>query len=146
MDKGRTQTNRPKDKKSENYAQVRTPARWHRQTIFVKKRKRKRTRQHWWLRRCISTRTWWHIKKSKESQIVATSSNFGNMRTNRKTTKTMKHKWEENSCIDISSDKLERLHMKRPKPSYKRETSRERLYLARSEIIDNNNNNITRKD
>ena len=36
-----------------------------------------------------------YIKKSKEKLIKAAKNSIGNVSTNRKTTKTKKHKWEE---------------------------------------------------
>ena len=47
MDERRTQTNELEDKKTNDDAQGLTSDRWHRQTIKVKKRMRKRIRQHW---------------------------------------------------------------------------------------------------
>ncbi len=46
MGKGGTQTNRPKDKEIEGYAQGFTPERRHKWTEYVKKRRRKQTQQH----------------------------------------------------------------------------------------------------
>ena len=45
MDKGRTLTNGPNDKEIYDYAQGFTSERWHSQTICIKSRRRKRTRQ-----------------------------------------------------------------------------------------------------
>ena len=50
-----------------------------------------------------------YIKKSKERLITATRKSTDNLKVNRTTTTTttQKQTWEENNCIDNSSDKRE---------------------------------------
>ena len=57
-----------------------------------------------------------YIKKNKERLILA--ENCDNLNTDRKTTKTIRQKWEENNCMDFSSDKLARFHTGRRGQDY----------------------------
>ena len=52
VDKGGTQTNRPKHKDIDDYAQGLTPERWPGQILSSKKRRRKRTHEYIGLPRC----------------------------------------------------------------------------------------------
>ena len=70
-----------------------------------------------------------NIKKSKERVITADRNNIVNVRTDRKTTKNKKHKWEENNCMNISRDKLARLQTRRSGYGYEMEISSQRRNL-----------------
>ena len=65
------------------YAQCFILERWNHETLCVKKRMRKRNRQHWGLCRFIYTKSWGQRK---------TNCSSGNLRTDRKTN-TRKLKW-----------------------------------------------------
>ena len=69
-----------------------TPKRRHRGIVSVKER-RKSTHQHWGLSWCNNSRTQGIHKKAKKKPIKIAS--YVNIRTNRKTTKSKKQKWEE---------------------------------------------------
>ena len=79
-----------KRKKIEDYLQVLKAE--IRQTIYVKKRRTKRTSRHW---RLSMGELEDYNKKCKERQIPATSNRSDNINTDWKTTKTRKHKYEK---------------------------------------------------
>ena len=92
MDKGRTQSNRPKYKKVHNYAQGFRSKRYYWQIICDKKRRRKIfTITEEWIDASVEK----CAKKSKERLITAASNNNGNIRPNRK-----KKKSEEKSLYE----------------------------------------------
>ena len=66
------------------------------------------------------------IEKNKERLITASSNSNGNMKTNRKTKQKKKLETEmerkKNNCMNISSDKLARLHTWLKKEIFTKET------------------------
>ena len=87
MNKGGTQTNGPEDKKVDNNTQGLTFERWHRQTIY-KRKKNLPALKIAWMHQYGD-----YIKKSKERLITAASNSTDKIRTNR--TITRKQKQEE---------------------------------------------------
>ena len=80
MDKVGTQTNGPKDKKVDDYAQGFSSKRWH------------EGKDSSALRIVLMHQLKDYIKKSKVRLITAAYNSIGNINTNRKTTKTRKKK------------------------------------------------------
>ena len=92
----RTSTNGP-DKKTHDD----TSQNWHR--LYVKKRRRKRTYQHWRYRRFIDTKTRRLHKKRGGRLITMTRNNTDNTSINRiKNTENKNRK--KNNCMHISSN------------------------------------------
>ena len=79
---------------------------------------------------CMDASKWGikdYIKKSKEKWITVASNTIDNIRINR-TIQKLRNR-NKKKCMDISSDKLLRLHTRQCKHGYERETLREKLNL-----------------
>ena len=72
MNKGGTRTNGLEGKENDDNSQSFTPKRWHRQTLCVKKRRRRRTHLHWRRRRCNNLRTRGIHKKEQRKKTICT--------------------------------------------------------------------------
>ena len=81
---------------------------WNRQTLCVKKRRRKRTHEHWGVRRCIQELEEC-IKKSKKRLIPAANHCSGNISRDKKQQK-LENRNLKNNYMDIISGKLARFH------------------------------------
>ena len=92
MDKGRTRTNEPDDKKVNDNVQGLTFKNWHRQYVSRKEKGREFSS----IEDSVDASIWWlkdYIKKSKERLITVAHNSTDNTKKNR--TINWKEKWEE---------------------------------------------------
>ena len=116
-------------KRPENWwlIHVLTSERWHRLTVSRKERGGGLTN----IVDCIDASLQGpknYIKKSKERLITVASNSLSNIRTV-KQQKLENRNGKRNNCMDISSNKLARLHTRRPRYGYEKDISREKLKL-----------------
>ena len=65
---------------------------------------------------------------------MAVSNSIDNIRTNRTAIETWKQTWNQNKCMDISSDKLAKSQKRRPGHGNERETLREKSNDIKAKI------------
>ena len=126
MNKRGIEINEPKDEEIDFDAWSLRSERWYRQTIYVK------TKIVGSIEGCVDASMHGveeYFLKSKEKLITGVSNSNGKIRPNRKTTKVENKKGKKNNYIDISSNKLTRLHMRRPRNSRDKGTSKEKQNL-----------------
>ena len=70
-----------------------------------------------------------YIKKKKERLITTANNSMGNIRKTVKQQKLENVNGKNNNCVDISRDKLARLHERRWGDGYERKPLREKLNL-----------------